>query len=81
MFLSRCGDCHHREICKHREEYEGVVRDINVKVPEPFTLVLNCKHYYSTCTYLNACDYTSTESASNSMPVLPTPGLNDTFVY
>ena len=54
MIISRCEDCNHRHICKYKDEYDKVIRDITVKVPDPFTLVLNCKHYYSTMTYLNS---------------------------
>ena len=54
MVMSRCEDCNHRNICKYKDEYEKVIREITVKVPEPFTLTLNCKHYYSTMTYLNS---------------------------
>lgn len=57
MLLSSCNDCQHREICRYKEEYEKVVRGITVNVPEPFTLVLNCKHYYSTTGYLNSHTY------------------------
>ena len=53
MLLNRCGDCQHREICKHKEDYEKVIRDIIVKVPEPFTLCLNCKYYYCATSYSN----------------------------
>lgn len=69
MILSRCEDCNHRNICKYREEYEKVLREITVKVPDPFTLVLNCKHYYSTTCYLSGCtsgDSNWTTSCSNT---------------
>ena len=52
MIVSRCCDCNHRDLCKYRDEYEKVIRNISVVVPEPFTLSLNCKHYYTTCSYL-----------------------------
>lgn len=61
MVISRCTDCNHRAICKHKDEYDKVIRDITVKVPEPFILTLNCKHYYSTTSYLTS----STNGYSN----------------
>ena len=84
MLLSRCGDCQHREICKHKEDYERVVRDITVAVPEPFTLVLNCKHYYTTHTYLNSQyeSYASCNAAANVSNMEPLmPAGSETFVY
>jgi hypothetical protein len=54
MLIKRCNDCNHRDICKHKNDYDKIVEDITVKVPEPFTLMLNCKHYYSSATYLTA---------------------------
>ena len=66
--MSRCEDCNHRNICKYKEEYEKVLREITVKVPEPFTLTLNCGHYYCTMTYLNSTGYsdcTNTAAYSN----------------
>lgn len=81
MVNTRCTDCNHRDICKHKDEYDKVIRDITVKVPEPFTLTLNCKHYYSTnCTlnqYYNNCN--NSDSTTNSIARAPAGG--DTFVY
>ena len=54
MVISKCEDCNHRNICKYKEEYDKILREIDVKVPDPFTLILNCKHYYSTVCYLNS---------------------------
>lgn len=69
MIISRCEDCNHKHICKYKDEYDNVIRDITVKVPEPFTLVLNCKYYYSTMTYLNsAC--TDSRAYSNAIDTL-----------
>lgn len=53
MIVSRCSDCNHRDICKYKDEYDRVISDITVKVPEPFTLTMSCKYYYSTYTCLN----------------------------
>ena len=64
MIISNCTDCNHRNICKYRDEYESVIKDITVKVPEPFTLVLNCKHYYSTTCYLNSHTYGDSDWAT-----------------
>lgn len=52
--LSQCTDCQHREICRYKDEYDKLTSDITVKVPEPFTLTLVCKHYYTTATYLGS---------------------------
>lgn len=65
MVISRCEDCNHRHICKHKDEYEKVIGDITVKVPEPFTLILNCKHYYSTVSYLTSNNLSSTVNYAN----------------
>lgn len=54
MMISRCNDCQHREICRYKESYDEIIRNIAVSVPEPFTLTLSCKHYYTTSTYLNS---------------------------
>jgi hypothetical protein len=82
MSLNRCNDCQHSGICKYKEEYEKVVSEIRVKVPEPFTLTLNCAHYYSTSVYLGVhgdC-HNSTANQTNSMePLLPAGAK--TFVY
>jgi hypothetical protein len=56
MVMSKCEGCNHRNICKYKDEYERVLREITVKVPEPFTLTLCCSHYYSSMTYLNCFD-------------------------
>ena len=69
MVISRCEDCNHRHICKYKDEYYKLIRDITVKVPDPFTLVLNCSHYSTTC-YLNtnSSDYSNwTTSCNNSL--------------
>ena len=72
MIMSRCEDCNHRNICKYKDEYDKVIREITVKVPEPFTLTLNCKHYYSTSAYLsyqlNNCS-NSTASSSDYLQI------------
>ena len=76
MVISRCSDCNHRDICKHKEEYDKIIRDIEVKVPEPFTLVLNCKYYYSTTCYLNSHTYGDSNwaaSCSNTITNTYTP--------
>jgi hypothetical protein len=69
MVISKCEDCNHRNICKYKDEYENVIRDITVKVPEPFILTLNCKHYYSTTCYLTGKthldDWSNSVSAAN----------------
>jgi hypothetical protein len=62
--ISRCNDCQHREICRYRESYDEIIRDIVVSVPEPFTLTLSCKYYYSTQTYLSS-QYRDYNSCSN----------------
>ena len=68
MMISRCNDCQHREICKHREAYDEIIRSISVSVPEPFTLSLSCKYYYSTHTYLNSTlpDYNNCNNCATS---------------
>ena len=75
MVISRCTDCQHRDICKYREDYERVVKDITVKVPEPFTLALNCKHYYSTTCYLTGTygDSNWAANCSNTIQNLGSP--------
>jgi hypothetical protein len=73
MMLNKCEDCNHRNICKYRDDYEKVIRNLVVSVPEPFTLTLNCSHYCSTTTYLNSC-YDHYSNAANS--VYPTTTLS-----
>ena len=53
MLSKRCNDCTHRDICMYKNDYDKIVEDITVKVPQPFTLMLNCRHYSSSATYLN----------------------------
>lgn len=66
MIISKCSDCNHRDICKYREDYDKIAGSIAVNIPEPFMLILNCKYYYSTHTYLNSCDtYPGTNSYFN----------------
>lgn len=81
MVISRCTDCNHRDICKHKDEYDNVIRDITVKVPEPFTLILNCKHYYSTTCTLNQYYNNCNNSDSTSNLIARSPAGGDTFVY
>ena len=68
MVISRCEDCNHRNICKYKDEYDKVIREVNVKVPEPFTLTLNCSHYYCTTAYLNtnSAEYSNWTTACNN---------------
>ena len=68
MVMSKCEDCYHRNICKYKDEYDKVIREVNVKVPEPFTLTLNCSHYYSTMAYLNmnSSDWSNCTTACNN---------------
>jgi hypothetical protein len=71
MIVSRCTDCNHRDICKHKDEYDKLIRDIEVKVPDPFMLVLNCRHYYCTTSYLNTgmnSNWTTSYSNTISSP-------------
>ena len=75
MIISRCEDCNHRHICKHKDEYDKVIRDITVKVPDPFTMVLNCKHYYSTMTYLSSTGTDSNYASSNAINTVTSPYL------
>jgi hypothetical protein len=72
MMLNKCEDCNHRNICKYRDDYEKVIRNLVVSVPEPFTLTLSCSHYYSTHTYLNS-NYDSYSNTANS--IYPTNAL------
>jgi hypothetical protein len=65
VIINKCEDCNHRNICRYRESYEEVIRNIAVNVPEPFTIALNCSHYYSTCTCLNMA-YGTYNNAANS---------------
>jgi hypothetical protein len=82
MIISSCADCNHSNICKYRDEYERVINDITVSVPEPFTLVLNCKHYYSTASYLNYqlnnCS-NSTAQCAHSLDSLRSAGSEFTY--
>ena len=73
MLIKRCNDCNHRDICKYKNDYDKIVEDITVKVPEPFTLMLNCKHYYSTTSYFGSNDYYNlcSNSTSNARPYTP----------
>ena len=64
-----CTDCNHKDICKHQDEYNKLLNEINVNVSEPFTLRLGCKHYYSTTTYLGSIGYYDEYSNSSSSTV------------
>ena len=71
--MNKCAYCNHNNICKYKEQYQEVLSKIVLDVPEPFTLVLNCKHYYTTSRSLN--DYiNNTASTSNTMTTPYTPG-------
>ena len=65
MIISKCCDCNHRDISRYKEDNDKVISDISVKVPEPFTLSLNCKHYYSTNSYLTGSTNGYSNWASN----------------
>ena len=77
MVISRCTDCNHRDICKHKDDYDKILHELDVKVPEPFTLVLNCKHYYSTCNYLSSSNQDAYSNwainCANALENLSTP--------
>lgn len=62
--MNKCSYCNHNNICKYQEKYEEVMSKIVLSVPEPFSLVLNCKHYATTASTLN--DYFNTCSTSNT---------------
>lgn len=81
MMMSKCPDCNHRHICKYQEEYEKLLKNIVVTVPEPFTLTLNCNHYYSTNCYLNGAGYSDSTSVwSNSLnESCPRGGLESAY--
>jgi hypothetical protein len=85
MLINKCTDCNHRDICKHEDEYDKVISELNVKVPEPFTLVLNCKHYYSTQSYLRSSNQDSYSNWSNcseaSNTLKPYPPGGHEIVY
>ena len=76
MVISKCTDCNHKDICKHKDEYDNVLRDITVKVPEPFTLILNCKHYYSNQCYLTSklSDYSNCSNSTITRTPYPAGG-------
>ena len=84
MIVSRCTDCNHRDICKHKDSYDKVIHDLDATVPEPFTLVLNCKHYYSTHAYLNGnlSDHSNwTTNCQEALRNIPYPAGGPEIVY
>lgn len=84
MITSKCTDCNHRDICKHKDSYDKVIHDLDATVPEPFTLVLNCKHYYSTNTYLTGKtnDYSNwTTNSQEALRNIPYPAGGPEIVY
>jgi hypothetical protein len=66
MMINKCKDCNHRNICKYKDDYDKVIKNIVVSVPEPFTLILDCSHYYSTHAYLNN-NYEGYRNTANSI--------------
>lgn len=76
--MNKCVYCNHSNLCKYRQEYEKVLAEITVKVPEPFSLVLNCKHYYDTTCTLNRY-YSDCANSANALSCSPAGG--DSFVY
>lgn len=88
MIISKCCTCQHEHICKYKDEYDKVIRDINVKVPEPFNLTLVCSHYYNTQCYLGSTsslqDWSSVTtncSSDNTDELSRCPAGGDNFVY
>lgn len=65
--MNKCAYCNHQDICKHQEQYQEVLSKIVLNVPEPFSLVLNCKHYVTTVSSLN--DYSNWCSTSNTSSI------------
>ena len=61
---SRCTDCRHRPICKHKDEYEKAFSEITLKVAEPFKLTLDCSYYYSTS--MNLPNWSTWSDGTNS---------------
>lgn len=78
--MNKCAYCTHEDVCKHQDEYQEVLSKIVLNVPEPFALVLNCKHYTSTTSYFTSGgnDYsnwtTNCSEASNSPKPYPAGG-------
>lgn len=70
--MNKCVYCNHNDICKYQEQYQEVLSKIVLNVPEPFSLVLNCKHYYTTSCRLN--DHISNCSTSTSAATPYPPG-------
>ena len=67
--MNKCSYCNHQDICKHKDKYQEVLSKIVLNVPEPFSLVLNCKHYYDTSMYLTGTYYNNcANSTSNGIP-------------
>ena len=85
MVVSKCMSCQHEHICKYKDEYDKVIRDINIKVPEPFTLSLTCSHYYNTQCYLGSTqdysNYNTNCSASAVDGLSRIPAGGDNFTY
>ena len=88
MIISKCSTCQHEHICKYKEDYYRVIKNINVKVPEPFNLTLTCSHYYNTQCYLGSNsslqDWSSintSHSSDKSNELNRCPAGGDNFVY
>ena len=85
MIVSKCITCQHEHICKYKDEYDKVIKDINVTVPEPFTLALTCSHYYNAQCYLGSyngySNHTTNCSASEAEGLNRLPAGADTFTY
>jgi hypothetical protein len=69
--MNKCSYCIHNGVCKHQENYREVISNIVLEVPEPFSLVLNCKHYDAkSCTlndYINNCSSNSTLNSAYNL--------------
>ena len=77
--MNKCTYCNHNNICKYQEQYQEVLSKIVLNVPEPFSLVLNCKHYYTTSCSLN--DYFNNTSSTSTNMATPYPAGGPEIVY
>ena len=79
--MDKCYYCNHKDICKHKDKYQEVLSKIVLNVPDPFSLVLNCKYYYDTTAYLRGTYYNdcSNSTANGAATYNLQNGLETTY--
>lgn len=64
----KCVTCNHRQLCKYEDKYMETYQKLATDAPDPFSLELNCRHYYTTTCTLNGW---YTDCTSNTISRTP----------